>query len=116
MENSRNYFAVINNNDEVIKIHNSLRKALKTAQKNNAYSVEMLESFDGYSAIVSETIYMSDIKYTKMRFFKQRIFSIIIILLLIYISYILDWDITFAAIVLPFMIYMLFTRKNLLVS
>ena len=107
-------YAVIDKHDNVIDVLDDFDDALEIAQDYNASCIETLADYDGYNGTVADTFWLSDLEKPNMM--KQNIYALMMILLSAITVPILDGDATFAAFMIPCMIYMLFSKEYWLID
>ncbi len=107
-------YAVIDKHDNVIDILDDFNDALAVAEDYDASCIETLADYDGYNGTVTDTFWISDQEEPNMM--KQKIYALLLIALSALTVPILDGDATFAAFMIPCMIYLLFTKKYWLID
>ena len=104
----KDVYVVMNKQNKVIDITNNYRDAEKIADLSGAFYIVKLENYNGKTGNVIRKFYCQEYKNTISL---QKIYALILILLSIISVFVLDGDITFATFMIPFMIYLLRTKK-----
>lgn len=102
-------YAVIDRHNRVIDILDDFDDALEIAQDYNAACIETLADYDGYNGTVTDAFWISELEKPSMM--KQKLYALLMIVLSVVIVTLLDGDATFAVFMIPFMIYMFFSKQ-----
>lgn len=102
-------YAVIDKRDNVIDVLDDFDDALEIAQDYDAACIETLADYDGYNGTVTDTFWISEMEKPNMM--KQKLYALLMIVLSALTVPLLDGDATFAVFMIPFMIYMFFSKQ-----
>lgn len=107
-------YAVIDRHDYVVGVLDDFDDACDFAEENGYSCVETWENFDGYEGQVVDEYWIEELE--EPNFWKQRIYALIMIFISAATIPALEGDATFAVLMIPVMIYMLFSKQYWLID
>lgn len=110
MENLAYYnddvYAIIDSNNKIMDVIDDYDEAYEIAYNCGAKCIETLADYNGSSYQVVDRVWIE-----QPDLIKQKILAVVMIILSIFTVFILDGDATFAAVMIPLMVYLLFTKE-----
>lgn len=102
-------YAVIDRHDYVVAVLDDFDDACDFAEENGYSCVETWKNYDGYECQIADTFWIENLQ--EPNFLKQRIYALIMIIISAATIPFLDGDATFAVMMIPAMLYMLFSKE-----
>lgn len=107
-------YAVIDRHDYVVGVLDDFDDACDFAEENGYSCVETWKNYDGYEGQVVDEYWIEEM--IEPNFWKQRIYALIMIFISAATIPALEGDATFAVLMIPVMIYMLFSKQYWLID